>query len=63
MMLVADAHGNHVTAQRICVSTDKGGTWEQLYDVSEAMTGGKLPLPNGDMLMIAGRVVPDPPGQ
>ena len=63
MMLVADAPGNLVTAQRVCLSTDKGRTWEQLYEVSEAMTGSKLPRPDGDMLMLSGPTRPDPPGQ
>ena len=63
MMLVADAHGNHLTAQRICISTDAGRTWEPRYTVSEAMTGAKFPLPNGDMLMTSSPVSPDPPGQ
>ena len=63
--IVADAHGH---AQDIYISTDasqaqEGQTWEHRYTVAEAMTSVKIPRPNGDLLMVPGRVYPDPPGQ
>ena len=62
--IVADAHGLQIRAQRIYVSEDDGQTWEYRYTVSEAPAGVKIPRPDdGDMLMVPGRMDPDPPGQ
>ena len=60
---VADAHGLPIHAQDIYISTDWRQTWEHRYTVAEAMTSVKIPRPNGDLLMVPGRVYPDPPGQ
>jgi hypothetical protein len=61
--IVADAHGLPIHAQDIYISTDRGKTWGHRYTVAEAMTSVKIPRPNGDLLMVPGRVYPDPPGQ
>ena len=61
--LVADERGVPLHAQGLYISADKGQTWEHRYTVSEAMMSGKVPRPNGDILIVPGRVYPDPPGQ
>lgn len=61
--IVADAHGLPIHAQGIYLSADQGQTWGRRYTVAEAMTSVKIPRPNGDILMVPGRVYPDPPGQ
>ena len=60
---VPDARGLLMHAQRVYTSDDRGQTWQHIHTVSEALASVKIPRPNGDMLVVSGRVAPNPPGQ